>query len=106
GLVSSPRLSPAPRKGSPMRDRRYAMRLEELAERVLPRSPFEAPSLGPPPAPSADAVWVGTVDELQTAVRNVHSGETIVVRAGTYYLTETLVVRKFGQVAHVTVRGA
>ncbi|MBN9120535.1 MAG: hypothetical protein J0I06_15515 [Planctomycetes bacterium] len=89
-----------------MRDGRYTLRLEELTPRVLPRSPFEAPSLGPPPAPGADAVWVGTVDELQTAVRNVRSGQTIVVRPGTYDLTETLVVGKFGPVADVTIRGA
>lgn len=89
-----------------MRDGRYVLRFEELSARVLPRSPFEAPSLGSPPAAGADAVWVGTTDELQTAVRNLRSGQTIVVRPGTYDLTETLVVGKFGQVSNVTIRGA
>jgi hypothetical protein len=89
-----------------MSDGRYTLRLEELGERVLPRSPFEAPSLGAPPAPGAAVVWVGNVAELQAAVRNVQSGQTIVVRPGTYDLTETLVVGKFGQVANVTIRGA
>ena len=84
---------------------RYTLRLEELAERVLPRSPFEAPSLGPPPAPGTGVVWVDTVDELQAAVRNIQSGQTIVIRPGTYNLTETLVVGKFGQVTNVTIRG-
>jgi hypothetical protein len=88
-----------------MRDRRYTMRLEELTARVLPRSPFEAPSLGPPPAPGADVVWVDTATELQDAVRNLRSNQTVVIEAGTYDLTETLYVGRFGQVSNVTIRG-
>jgi hypothetical protein len=85
--------------------RQPALQLEELGERVLPRSPFEAPSLGAPPPPGANVVWVGSVVELQDAVRSAHSGETIVVRRGTYNLTETLVIGKFSQVSGVTLRG-
>ena len=88
-----------------MRDRRCTLRLEELGERVLPRSPFEAPSLGPPPAPGAGVVWVDTVAELQDAVRNLQSGQTVVVQRGTYDLTETLYLGRSGPVAGVTIRG-
>ena len=45
-----------------MRDGRYSLRLEELTARVLPRSPFEAPSLGP--LPTADAFDRQTLREL------------------------------------------
>lgn len=88
-----------------MRDGRPALRLEELSPRILPRSPFEAPSLGPPPT-DGTTVSVGTVGELQDAVRNVQSGQTVVIRPGTYDLTETLVVGKFAPVTNVTIRGA
>lgn len=87
-----------------MRDGRLALRLEELSPRVLPRSPFEAPSLGPPPT-GESTVWVGTVGELQAAVRDLQSGQTVVIRPGTYDLTETLVVGKFAPVTNVTIRG-
>jgi hypothetical protein len=89
-----------------MRLRRSAPRVEPLEARDLPRSPFEAPSLGPPPAPGPDVVWVGTEPELQAAVDGLQSGQTVVVRPGTYNLTRPLVLGKHGQVQNVTVRGA
>jgi hypothetical protein len=82
------------------------LRVEELEPRQLLKSPYEAPPLPPPPGPSADVVWVGTVGELQSAVRNLRSGQTIVVRGGTYHLTETLVIGRSGPLQSVTIRGA
>jgi len=49
-------------------------------------------------------VNVATTGELQTAVANLTSGQTIVVADGTYDLTQTLVLR--GGLTGVTIRGA
>jgi hypothetical protein len=81
-------------------------RVEQLEDRLLLKAPSAAPSLGPPPPPGANVVWVDTVAELQTAVRNLHSNQTIVIEPGTYNLTETLIVGRSAQVANVTLRGA
>jgi hypothetical protein len=86
--------------------RAYRPRLEPLEFRDLPRTPFEAPGLGPPPAPGPDAVWVGTEPELQAAVANLRSGQTVVVRPGTYDLTRPLYVGKNAPVQNVAIRGA
>ncbi|HXG11332.1 MAG TPA: cohesin domain-containing protein [Gemmataceae bacterium] len=85
--------------------RRAVPCLEELESRLLLRSPFEAPSLGPPPNPGPGVVWVSTVTELQSAVRNLQSNQTIVIRRGTYNLTETLIVGRSGPISNVTIRG-
>jgi hypothetical protein len=89
-----------------MRHSPFVPRIESLEGRDLPRSPIEAPSLGTPPAPGPDAVWVSTEPELQTAVANLQSGQTVVVRPGTYNLTRPLYVGKTAQVQHVVIRGA
>lgn len=89
-----------------MRSRQPLLRVEQLEARELPRTPFEAPTLGPPPAPGAQVVWVATEPELQTAVANLQSGQTIVVSPGTYDLTRPLYVGKNAAVQNVTIRGA
>ncbi len=82
------------------------LRAELLEARWLPRSPWDAPSLGPPPAAGPDAVWVSTEPELQAAVQNLRSGQTVVVRPGEYRLTRPLYVGKDAPVQNVTIRGA
>ena len=79
-------------------------RLHELEARELLKGPADAPSLGPPPQPGPDAVWVDSVQELQDAVQNVQSGQTIVIEPGVYDLTPTedqemivAVVREFAE---------
>ncbi len=85
---------------------RTRLRAEPLETRVLPRSPWEAPSLGPPPPPGPDTIWVGTEPELQAAVQNLRSNQTVVVRPGEYRLTRPLYVGKDTPVQNVTIRGA
>ncbi len=79
--------------------------IEALEQRLLLRAPLSAPPLGAPPAPSANVIWVGTTTELQSAVKNANSNQTIVIRKGTYNLTETLYVGNGRQVANVLIRG-
>jgi Ca2+-binding RTX toxin-like protein len=85
---------------------RNKLRVEVLEQRVLMKAPDEAPSLGPPPSPSSSVLWVDTVVELQAAVQNLQSNQTIVVEPGTYALTRTLFIGKDRQVQNVTIRGS
>ncbi len=78
---------------------------EPLEDRLALSSPDLAPSLGAPPPPSANVVWVDTEVALQDAVHNLQSGRTIVIRKGTYHLSNTLYVGKDRPVANVTIRG-
>src|SRR5262245_61867923 len=80
--------------------------VESLELRVLPKSPWEAPSLGPPPAAGPTVVWVGTEPDLRAAVQNLQSGQTIVIRPGNYQLTGPLYVGLSRPVQNVTIRGA
>jgi hypothetical protein len=89
-----------------MRLRNAAPRLEELEQRLLLKAPSDAPPLGPPPDPGPDVVWVDDEAGLQNAVRNVHPGETVVIRPGTYYLSQTLYIGLSHPVSDVTIRGA
>jgi methionine-rich copper-binding protein CopC len=65
-----------------------------------------APSLGPPPSPGPNVIWVSTQAALQTAVSTLQSGQTIVIQPGTYTLTSTLYVALNGNITNVTIRGA
>jgi len=60
----------------------------------------EAPAL---PVPAGNVVRVSSVNELQDAVQNIQSNTTILVEAGEYKLTRTLV---FDGVDSVALRGA
>lgn len=86
--------------------RSLSPQLEQLEPRLLLKGPSDAPSLGPPPTPGPTAAWVSTVAQLQTAVRNLQSGQTIVIQPGTYNLTESLVIGRSAPINHVTIRGA
>jgi hypothetical protein len=79
------------------------LRLEELEVRDVPATPADAPALPPPPA---NAIHVDTVAELQSAVANLQSNQTIVVHPGTYQLTRTLYIGLNNPVQNVTIRGA
>jgi hypothetical protein len=80
------------------------LRLESLEARLTPALPSSAPSLGP--APAANVIWVSTVSQLQNAVANLQSNQTIVVQPGTYQITAPLYVGLSHQVSNVTIRGA
>src|SRR5262245_40380616 len=82
------------------------LRVESLEAREVPATPAEAPSLGLPPPPSANVIWVGTVAQLQNAIASLQSNRTIVVQPGTYQLTSPLVVANGAQVSNVLIRGA
>jgi hypothetical protein len=62
--------------------------------------------LNPPalPAPTGRVVNVSTEPQLQSAVKALTSGTTIVIAAGTYKLTATLYVK--GTLSNVVIRGA
>ncbi|MBX7135011.1 MAG: Ig-like domain-containing protein [Fimbriimonadaceae bacterium] len=64
-----------------------------------------APSLGTPPSAGPNVIWVSTVTELQNAVSNLTSGQTIVIRPGTYNLTSTLYIGVNSRISNVTIRG-
>ncbi|QDV39733.1 PA14 domain-containing protein [Tautonia plasticadhaerens] len=97
----------ANRAGDRRRSRSRSIgRFEDLEPRVLLRSPLAAPSLGAPPAPGPNAIWVDTAAELSQAVGNLQSGQTIVIEPGTYNLTGTLYVGNGRQVVGATIRGA
>src|SRR5438270_12057749 len=82
------------------------LNLEELEPRVVLNAPSAAPSLGAPPSPGPNVVWVNTEAQLQSAVNNVRSGETIVIQKGTYNLSSTLYLGLPNQVTNVMIRGA
>jgi Ca2+-binding RTX toxin-like protein len=84
---------------------RSRLEVEVLESRLLLKGPSDAPPLGPPPDPGPNVIWVDTVAELQTAVRDVQSGQTIVIESGEYLLTQTLYVGNNGQINNVTIRG-
>jgi hypothetical protein len=86
-----------------MRFRPLRFRLDALEARDVPAGPGDAPPLPPPPA---NAIQVDTVAELETAVANLQSGQTVVIQPGTYQLTRTLFVGKDNPVQNVTIRGA
>jgi hypothetical protein len=86
--------------------RHSRLRLESLESRVTPAAPSSAPSLGAPPPPSGNVIWVNTVTQLQNAVQNLVSNQTIVVQPGTYQITAPLYVGLAHQVANVTIRGS
>ncbi len=80
--------------------------LEALESREVPASPSVAPSLGPPPAPSANVIWVSTAAQLQNAVQNLQSNRTIVIQPGTYVISSQLTIGNGQQVSNVNIRGA
>jgi Ca2+-binding RTX toxin-like protein len=82
------------------------LRLHALEERVLFKLPSDAPSLGPPPSPSSSVIWVDTAPELEAAVQNLQSGQTIVIEPGVYQLSRTLFVGKDSPVQNVLIRGS
>ncbi|WP_435011877.1 Ig-like domain-containing protein (plasmid) [Tundrisphaera lichenicola] len=64
-----------------------------------------ASSLGAPPAPGPNTIWVNSDATLQNAVGNLQSGQTIVIQKGTYNLSNTLYIGKNRAVTDVTIRG-
>lgn len=56
----------------------------------------------PLPAPSGNIINVATESQLQFAIDNLHSGDTIVLASGHYKLTKTLSISE----NNITVRGA
>ena len=60
-----------------MRARMSKLRVEELEERRVLKAWTDAPPLGPPPAPGPGVIWVDTVPELQGAISNLKSGQTV-----------------------------
>ena len=79
------------------------LRLESLEERTL-LSTFPN-NLNPPslPPPSGTIIHVDTTGELQSAVANLKSGQTILIDPGTYNLTSTLWVPQ--GVQNISIRG-
>jgi hypothetical protein len=63
-------------------------------------------NLNPPPlpAPTGTVINVSTVSQLQNAVANLKSNETIVIAAGTYKLTAPLYVPQ--NLSNIAIRGA
>src|SRR5262249_6856487 len=94
--------TPRPR---PRRCPARSLRVEPLEDRITPASPDSWVS-APPPAPSANVIWVDTVAKLNTAVQTLQSSQTIVIKAGTYQLTQPLFVGKDHQVQNVAIVGA
>src|SRR5271166_1780763 len=65
-----------------------------------------APSLGPPPSPGPNVIWVSTQSALQSAFTSLQSGQTIVIEPGTYNLSSTLYIGLNSNITNVTVRGS
>jgi len=65
-----------------------------------------ASSLGPPPSPGPNVIWVSNQAALQTAFSNLQSGQTIVIEPGTYNLSSTLYIGLNSNITNVTVRGS
>lgn len=85
---------------------RNPLRLESLETRELMKGPADAPSLGAPPSPSSSVIWVDTAPELEAAIQNLQSNQTIVIEPGTYQLARTLFVGKDSPVQNVLIRGS
>ena len=92
------------------RQRHVRPGLERLEDRSLLSSTGDptslAPSLGPPPSPGPNVIWVNTQSALQNAFSNLKSGQTIVIQPGTYNLSSTLYIGLNSQITNVTVRGS
>ena len=96
------RLSKGPSRARP----RFS--LESLEDRCLlsiADPTANAPSLGAPPAPGSNVIWVDNERSLQSAFQNLKSNQTIVIKKGTYNLSSTLYVGKDANVKNVTIRG-
>ncbi len=65
-----------------------------------------APSLGAPPSPGPNVIWVSTQTALQNAFSNLQSGQTIVIEPGVYNLSSTLYIGNNSNITNVTIRGA
>jgi hypothetical protein len=89
-----------------MRPRSFIPRLEEMESRLVPSAPSSAPALPAPPPPGPSSIWVSTEADLQNAVQNLQSGQTIVIQPGTYHLSQTLNIGLNHQISNVTIRGA
>src|SRR5438067_9991000 len=84
---------------------RRSLRVEALEDRITPASP-DAWVSSPPPSPGPNVIWVDTVAQLNSAVQNLQSGQTIVIKPGVYNLTQPLYVGKNQQVQNVSIRGS
>jgi hypothetical protein len=60
----------------------------------------------PLPAPTGTVINVSNVSQLQSAVANLQSGQTIMIAAGTYNLTAGLYIGLNSHVTNVAIRGA
>jgi hypothetical protein len=92
-----------------LRRKTFRLRVEALETRLVPALPSAAPSLGPPPAAGPGVVYVQTVADLQNAVSNATSNETIVLEPGTYTLSSPLILGPDStgtQLTNITIRGA
>jgi hypothetical protein len=80
--------------------------LEELEGRaMLDAGPFPNNLTPPPlPDPTGPVVHVATADELQAAVANFQSGQTILIDPGTYHVTDTLWLPQ--GISDVAIRGS
>jgi len=103
--------SPARRGGKSAASLRLSFVLATLLTSLLAAcaaetaAAYAAPPVAPPlPPPGGDVVTVGTVAELQAAVAALASGTTILIRPGTYRLTQELRIRN--GVTNVALRGA
>src|SRR4051794_15685205 len=88
-------------------NRRVWLVVTALALALLPQRAVQgrAATPAPPlPAPAGAVVNVSTEPQLQAAVRNIASNQTIVIAPGTYTLTSTLYVNK--AVTNASIRGA
>jgi hypothetical protein len=77
----------------------YALTVNS-ATPVFPNN-VNAPAL---PPPTGTIVNVSTASQLQSAVANLQSGQTILITAGTYNLTDTLWVPQ--NISNISIRGA
>lgn len=79
------------------------MSLVVLVDHAYALLPSQAPAL---PAPSGTIVNVSTEGQLQNAISNLSSNETIVIAAGDYNLSNSLFIGGAGAVSNVAIRGA
>jgi hypothetical protein len=87
----------------------FVPHVQVLEDRLTPALPSAAPSLGTPPAPGPNVVWVHDLTGLQNAFSNLQSGETLVIQKGTYLLTQPLIAGNGSGGAgltNITIRGA